>query len=118
MKRKILITSMLLMFVMGLGACAELNLNLNPHKTPYDQAVSFFADAWESYHKVWLTLDEERKTDWVNRYHRQFQRVGSFLQVWGQNPDDDAKALLWNTLKDELELLLLKMAAESKEVEK
>ena len=118
MKRKILVVPILLLLVLSLGACAELNLNLNPHKTPYDQAVSFFADAWESYHKVWLTLDEEKKAQWVHQYHRQFQRAGSFLQVWGQNPDDDARALLWNTLKDEIELLLLKMAAESEEVEK
>jgi len=118
MRRKTLVLSFLLILALSLGACTELNLNLNSPRTPYDQAVAFFADAWESYHKVWLTLSEEKKTEWVNKYHRQFQKVGVFLQTWGQSPDDDAKAILWETLKDQLELLLLKMAAESEEVEK
>ena len=38
-----------------------------------------------------------------------------FLQTWGQNPDDDAKAILWETLKDQLELLLLKTVIDVEE---
>ena len=110
MKRKFLFLPLILLLVVS---CSGLNVNWNlNNKTPYDQAVSFFADAWESYHKVWLQLPEEKKAEWVETYHTKFQMTGEFLQVWASNPNDPIQSTLWDTLKDELELILIKTAME------
>ena len=61
MRRKVITITTLLSMLIMFSACANLNFKLNPNKTPYDQAISFFTDAWNSYHKVWLALPEEKK---------------------------------------------------------
>ena len=107
MKRRMMAVGLVLSFM--LAGCATLNLN--PHKTQYDHAVSFFNDAWVSYHKVWVALeDEEEKTEWVEKYHTKFLKAGEFLQKWAETPDNPNMDPLWQALKIELETLLIKLA--------
>ena len=102
---------MALVFVGVLSGCGHLDINLNPHKTPYDHAVGFFTDAWDSYHKVWVALeDEAEKTEWVDRYHTKFLRAGEFLKKWAEAPADPTMDPLWQILKDEIEVILIKLA--------
>ena len=113
MKRHRALTTILaLVFVGVLSGCGQLDINLNPHKTPYDRAISWYVGAWESYHKTWLALDEETKTQWVDQYHSKFLKVGKFLQAWAASLDDPTNPTVWEVLKTELEALLIKLAIE------
>ena len=109
MRRKVITITTLLSMLIMFSACANLNFKLNPNKTPYDQAISFFTDAWNSYHKVWLALPEEKKADWVEKYHTKFQTAGEFLVNWSKTPGDSIMPTMWITLEDELETILIKL---------
>ena len=99
---------MLLLAIMMVTSCATLNLNVN--KTPYDQALSFFNDAWKSYHKVWILLPEVEKKEWVAKYHTKFKKAGDLLQSWASTPGDSTILVAWEITKDELQNILIELA--------
>jgi hypothetical protein len=55
----------LMLIVFLFGGCATIDLDLREDpEIPYYTALRFFNGAWESYHKVWIQLPEETKTEW------------------------------------------------------
>ena len=104
-KNKLVVLVMIMMMLMS--SCIPININ---KKTPYDQAISFFNDAWKSYHTVWLLLPEDDKKEWVIKYHNKFKKAGELLQEWASLIDDPSLYTLWDITKDELTTLLITLS--------
>ena len=106
--RKILKINIVLLLVLIAG-CATLNLNPTGHTAYYD-ALSFYNTSWESYHKVWLTLDEEKKTEWVEKYHPIFLEAGNYIEMWAKAIGDPQMPIDWVFVEDQVENILIQLA--------
>ena len=102
MKTKLNIIMCLILMV-GLVGCATINIKPTPKTTFYDAVVAFNT-MWESYHKVWSALDEEKKAEWVEKYHPKFKMAADFLNVWASSLDDPTNPAEWAAIENMLEI--------------
>jgi len=99
----------LMLIVFLFGGCATIGLDLREDpEIPYYAALRFFNGAWESYHKVWIQLPEETKTEWANKYHTKFDTASDFLAIWALSPGEEKED--WKKLKETLENMLIQLA--------
>ena len=114
LKKKVLLVVMVMMLVSAAG-CATLGIGNPGIVTPtkaYNEASAFFDNAWESYHTVWaaLPVSDPRKVSWVKDYHPKFLEAVKFLQDWGKNFSDPSKPVGWESIQEQLEAIMIKIA--------
>ena len=109
MKRLSIAVMLIILLVSGCAITSQ-DVKDNSQVVAYYSALTFFNGAWESYHKVWLTLPDEKKAEWVNEYHKYFHDATLFLDVWSLDPGNEKLAMDWQGVATILQTILTKLA--------
>lgn len=107
MKRKAVVLLFMVFALALLTGC--------PKPTPdrvMEQAQTTYLNAWKAYHKVFLTLPDATRGEWVKKYHPKFELAGGALQRFSVTPTPDNKVLLDRALAECEDVIILLMIRE------
>lgn len=118
LKRQVLTFYLLLAVVMALTGCATTPGGMPgaPAATQssmvYDQALTVYLNAWDSYHTVWAALlaGDPRKAEWTKVYHPKFLLAANALDAWNRNPGSASNAAASNAAIDQVTAVLIQLA--------
>lgn len=113
MSPKVVRLGLVLLMLTFLGACVFDWSTSEPTPTKaFVEASQTFANAWESYHTVWLALPQSdpRKAAWLKAYHPKFDQAAAYLELWGKNFNDPTKQVGWDSLAQVLQGVLIELA--------
>lgn len=112
MKKLLITLPLLLVLVVGCATLTPTNITSDP-ELAYYVALRGFNGSWESYHKIWVQLDDVKKKEWVNKYHKTFDEASLFLDLWANdptNPDPNYDGKTWKLVAEKIETLLIQLA--------
>jgi hypothetical protein len=114
----VLLSCLLLLVVVALTGCVTPSGGTTgvPPATQstmvYDQALTAYLNAWDSYHMVWVALpaNDPRKTEWTKVYHPKFLAAAIALESWSRNPGSAPDAVAANAAIDQVTAVLIQLA--------